>query len=110
GRRGPLPSRLGDMPRLERAMEGLLRGPPVRLDIEQRCLVKQTIEEVCAHRGWTLHIGAVRREHVHALVTAAQPTSPEQIMTSMKAWSTRRLVESVFRPWGARTWSRHGST
>ena len=91
-------------------MQGLLGEPAVRLDDDQRGVVRQTIAEVCAHRAWALHAVAVRQEHVHVLVTAAPPTSAEQIMTSMKSWSTRRLVECASRPRGTRTWSRHGST
>jgi hypothetical protein len=45
---------------------------------------------------------------VHLVVSASQ--APEQVMTTFKAWSTRRLREAGLAVEGARLWSRHGST
>jgi REP element-mobilizing transposase RayT len=109
-RAGGWPSALGPMPRLERAMEERLRAPPVRLDDERRATVADTLREVCERRGWALHAMSVRLEHVHVVVTSGPAVTPEQIMTTFKAWSTRRLVERGCLGRGARVWSRHGST
>jgi REP element-mobilizing transposase RayT len=53
---------------------------------------------------------SVRTEHVHVVVSICAETPPERIMTSMKAWATRRMVEGGLVLPGMRPWSRHGST
>jgi hypothetical protein len=61
---------------------------------------ERTIEEVCRHREWVLH--------VHVVVGAEH--TPERVMNDLKAWSTRRIVDAGLRPKGLRLWVRHGST
>jgi REP element-mobilizing transposase RayT len=109
-RPGRWPSALGPMPRLERAMEESLRSAPVRLGDDRRAVVAAAIHEVCKRRAWVLHALSVRWEHVHVVVTRGDAAPPEQIMTTFKAWSTRRLVQGGCLVRGARVWSRHGST
>jgi REP element-mobilizing transposase RayT len=73
-----------------------------------RTVVDMAIRDVCAHRGWKLHALNVRTNHVHLVVSAA--SAPEQAMTSLKAWSTRRLREAALVTRTTKVWSRHGST
>jgi len=85
-----------------------LRSPVVRLDRRARSVVSTTIRDVCEHRDWSLQTHHVRSNHVHVILTAAQ--KPEPIMTTLKAWCTRRLREDGLVAADARVWSRHGST
>ena len=81
---------------------------PFSLGREQRTIVERAIRDVCIYRGWTLHALNVRTNHVHFVLSAGP--SPEQVMTMLKAWSTRRLREAGLVDADAKLWSRHGST
>jgi REP element-mobilizing transposase RayT len=94
---------------LSAAAHAALAHDPFLLDGEERRLVDRTIREVCAYRTWTLHALNVRTNHVHLVVTASSST-PEQVLTTLKAWSTRRLRETGQVNTNAKLWARHGST
>lgn len=85
-----------------------LAHPPIYLCPEERTVVLRTTQEVCQHRGWTLYAANVQSNHVHALITAEH--TAERVMQDIKAWSTRRVVESGLRARGTSLWVRHGST
>lgn len=85
-----------------------MKQPALRLGGQQRPVVREAIEGVCAHRGWELLALNVRTTHVHAVVIAAQP--PERVMNDFKAWSTRRLREAGVVDRERSIWARHGST
>ena len=89
------------------AQEAIAQVPFV-MDHAHREAVDVAVRDVCAHRGWTLHALNVRTNHVHLVVSAE--STPEQVMTSLKAWSTRRLREAGLIAEGFKPWSRHGST
>jgi REP element-mobilizing transposase RayT len=82
--------------------------PPTRLGGPARALAEQVARAVCSHHGWHLLAVNARSEHVHAVVTA--PREPRYLLRSLKAWTTRRLVEAGLSPSGHKVWSRHGST
>jgi REP element-mobilizing transposase RayT len=92
---------------LSEAEEGMVQRP-LALASTHREVVDASIRDVCAHRGWRLHGLNVRTNHVHLVVSANQ--TPEQVMTSLKAWSTRRLRETGLISGEIKPWSRHGST
>ena len=92
---------------LSMAQAAMAHCPSV-LEAPHRETVGTAIREVCAHRGWTLHALNVRTNHVHVVVSAG--STPEQVLTSLKAWSTRRLSEAGLAGEGIKPWSRHGST
>ena len=79
-------------PGLHPVAEEAMAESPFVLDGPRRGIVDAAIRDVCAHRGWTLHALNVRTNHVHLVVTA--DSAPEQVMTTLKAWSTRRLREA----------------
>lgn len=81
---------------------------PYLLDEFHRQIVLQSLLEVCSSRGYFLLAVHVRTNHVH-VVTAAS-CKPEQVMTTMKAYSSRRLNESALDGPDRRRWARHGST
>ena len=78
------------------------------LDEPRRRIVLSTIQEVSAHRNWTLWAVHVRTNHVHTVVTAA--ATPEKVMTDFKAWASRRLREQCAEPADRDRWTQHGST
>jgi REP element-mobilizing transposase RayT len=81
---------------------------PYFLDEPQRQIVLNTIKEVCQYREWTLMAAHVRTNHVHLIVHAM--LSPENIMNTIKAYSSRRLNESKLDNQRMNRWTRHGST
>ena len=78
----------------------------VNLRPGQRRAVEDAIRSVCCFKGWVIHALNVRSNHVH-LVLTAEDTTPERLMTTLKAWASRRLNEVSDRH---RWWTRHGST
>ena len=96
-----------DLRRMWRVQERL-HEDPIELTAERRCIVEDTIRQVCLHRGWMLHALNVRTNHVHSVISAS--AKPEQVLRDLKAWSTRRMIESGALQAGAKPWSRHGST
>jgi hypothetical protein len=74
------------------AAQRLMTEPALTLDVEQRCIVEDTIADHCRIRRWHLHIVSCRAQHVHVVVTAAQ-RHPKVVMDQLKAWCTRRLKE-----------------
>jgi REP element-mobilizing transposase RayT len=81
---------------------------PYRLDALRRQIVLKSLQEVCSCRGWTLLAAHVRTNHVHVVITAHR--KPEQVMTAMKAYSSRALNEDALDCPDRRRWARHGST
>jgi REP element-mobilizing transposase RayT len=93
---------------LERHMRSALRQEPYVLDAGRRKVVLRTIQEVAAHRRWTLWAVHVRSNHVHVVITAAP--RPEKVMADLKAWCSRRLREVCQESPDRDRWTQHGST
>ncbi|MGE5596334.1 MAG: transposase [Hyphomicrobiales bacterium] len=74
-----------------------------------RAGVDAAIRELCSHRGWYLAALAVRTEHVHVVILAAN-VPPEQVLRELKARSTQELRRRGLARTDERIWSRHGST
>ena len=85
-----------------------MRQPPYRLDATRRAIVLSSLKDVCRHRHWILLAAHVRTNHVHIVVGANQ--SPEQVMTTFKAYASRALNETSLDIADQRRWARHGST
>jgi REP element-mobilizing transposase RayT len=81
---------------------------PYTLDQIRRDLVLEAIQEVCAHRGWSLLAAHVRSNHVHAVVEAE--VAPERVMIDFKAYASRRLNRMKLDIADRKRWARHGST
>jgi REP element-mobilizing transposase RayT len=81
---------------------------PYHLDQIRRDAVLEAIQEVCAHRGWSLLAAHVRSSHVHAVVEAEVP--PERVMSDFKAYGSRRLNQMRLDEPNRKRWARHGST
>src|SRR6202142_3736210 len=63
---------------------------------------------VCAYRGWEMFAVNARTNQVHLVVAAG--CAPEDLVRSLKSWTTRRLLEAGALPPNTRLWSRHAST
>ena len=61
-----------------------------RLTGVQRQIVAETVRDHCRIRGWSLHAGLARSNHVH-VVLSAPGVAPEEVRRQLKAWTTRRL-------------------
>jgi REP element-mobilizing transposase RayT len=81
---------------------------PYDLDQIRRDVVLEAIQEVCAHRGWSLLAAHVRSNHVHTVAQAEVP--PERVMIDFKAYASRRLNQMKLDEPGRKRWARHGST
>lgn len=81
---------------------------PYHLDQLRRDAVLEAIQEVCAHRGWSLLAAHVRSNHVHTIVEAEVP--PERVMNDFKAYGSRRLNRLGLDEPSRKRWARHGST
>jgi REP element-mobilizing transposase RayT len=93
---------------LQAAERVAMRFPPVTLDSGDRSLAASAIEGIASRGGWTVIASAVRTGHVHVVVSAE--TSPEPVMSALKAAATRGLREAGRVKAEQRIWSRHGST
>jgi len=79
-----------------------LKKNPYILDATARGSVEKAIHETCKIRKWVLRAFNVRRNHVHAVVTA--PRKPELVLNAFKANATRQLRQDKqwrhqFSPW-----------
>ncbi len=93
----------------EQLVADRMRTAPVLLAPAARRVVEDTVREVCQFRRWELVAVDARSNHVHLVVKATE--EPEAVLTTLKAWCTRRLREAQLAT-GADTpiWARHGST
>jgi REP element-mobilizing transposase RayT len=99
-----LPSRPG----LQAVERSRMRGQPRLLDARSRAVVERVASEVCEYRGWDLLAVHARTNHVHLVVAAR--CAPEDVVRSIKSWTTRRLVQAGQLPAATPLWSRHAST
>ena len=85
-----------------------LKQPPLLLNGRQRKIVESAIRDVCRFRRYDLLAVNARSNHVHTVIGAAR--SPEPIVETLKAWTTRRLREAGLISATIKPWARHGST
>jgi REP element-mobilizing transposase RayT len=86
----------------------LMDQPPYELNSAGRSAVLWALQEVCAHRGWSLLATHVSTNHVHAIVEAETP--PERVMNDFKSYASRCLNRLNPEEEGRKRWARHGST
>ncbi len=89
-------------------MQAEQKHPSLSLNQEQREQVFLALRETCDFRSWKLIALHVRTTHVHVVVAAAGP--PEPVLTTLKAYATRRLRQNGCAEPERPVWSRHGST
>ncbi len=86
----------------------LMKDAAFILGPRERKVVENAIREVCAFRSYALFAMNVRTNHAH--VATGNSGSPERMMDSFKAYSTRALRAAGLLAADGRAWSRHGST
>ncbi|WP_237226753.1 transposase [Rubinisphaera sp. JC750] len=92
--------------RLSHFAKTLSSDKGVRLSRQHRRLVEKAFREVSQEKRWPLLAVNVRTNHVHSVIVSDQP--PERVMTTLKAWASRRLNDEVGEK--KKWWARHGST
>lgn len=90
------------------AMAETQKRPTFVLSVEQRECVEAAIREVCEFRDYLLRAQNVRRNHAHAVVSAA--IKPEKIVNEFKAYGTKRLRAEGLCSSTQKIWSRGAST
>ena len=86
----------------------LMDQQPYDLDRDRRSAVLGSLQEVCAHRGWTLLAAHIRTNHVHAIVEGE--ATPERMMNDFKSYASRCLNRLNPEEGDRKRWARHGST
>ncbi len=85
-----------------------MKESPVILDGHGRRAVEAGVEETCRYRNWQLHAVSARLNHVHAVVTAPG-TSPNRIVSDLKAYGTRALNRLYLAEKRKNWWTGGGS-
>ena len=94
-------------PLLETWHRDRLNHGVVILDASMRSVADKAIREICQLRSWTLWAVAVRSNHVHAVITAAD-YKPTLVRDQLKAKTTRELRQT-FVIWKHRpVWTAKG--
>ena len=75
-------------------------------DEKMRRAILEAIMERCLWKQWHLYAAHVRSNHVHVIIHSTEPI--DKVMSSLKAWATRKLRQSGYNL--PRVWTRHGST
>ena len=96
-------------PKIETHAKALMKQKPVILDKQLRGIVERTIRESCQYKNWHIHALNVRTNHIHLVITSRDET-PEQVMTTLKGWASRKLNQRISKTNNRRWWTRHGST
>lgn len=92
---------------LENRMKENLKNEVFVFNEKQREIVDESIKETCNSRGYNLFAINVRKNHVHAVVSAN--LKPEIIFNGFKSHATRKLRENYLILKDTRVWSRGGS-
>jgi len=98
-----------DMPELEVAARGRLKGPPIRLSIPQAQAVCGQFLETALHRRWLLLAASVMVTHVHAVLTVAGDPAPSKLLGDLKAYTSRTLTAGWGAPQSQTWWTHSGS-
>jgi REP element-mobilizing transposase RayT len=91
-------------PKLESRMRSSMKSRLFVFDEIQREVVKEAIEEVAVHRGFTINAINVRTNHAHIVVRAT--CKPEKVADSFKSYSTRKLRDRGLVSRDQKVWSR----
>jgi REP element-mobilizing transposase RayT len=98
-----------DLPGLWRAAAAQMKGPRIRLELEQARALLAQFQETAAYRRWALHAVAVMDNHIHIVVTVPGDPPPADILGDFKSYGSRVLN----RRWGHRPngtwWTESGS-
>jgi REP element-mobilizing transposase RayT len=98
-----------DIPALESAMRQAMKGPSIRLTLEQAEGVVAQFQETAHYREWLLLAAAVMANHVHLVVGVLGDPDPEKILHDFKSYASRVLNRKWSRPPNGTWWTESGS-
>jgi len=98
-----------DMPGLYKSARSLLKGPVIRITLEQAQVLTPQLQETAAYRGWQLLASAVMVNHVHLVVGVPCDPSPHKILGDFKAYCSRKLNQQWGKPPSDTWWTYDGS-
>ena len=84
--------------RLRRDAKALLKYPAVRFNAAQRESIARGLADACARSQIVLHACAIGYDHVHVVARRHESKSIEQVVTSLKSWSTKRMSAERTHP------------
>jgi REP element-mobilizing transposase RayT len=85
-----------------------MKSDSFRIEPRQRACIESAFGEAAGFRGWAILALSIRTQHIHMVLAGADP--PEKMMTTLKAYATRRMRAEGLLTAGAVVWARHGST
>jgi hypothetical protein len=97
------------MPRLQRAAQAELKGPPIFLATDQANVLLAQFHETAAIRKWLLIAVAIMRNHAHVEVGVPGDPDPEVLLRDFKAYGSRALNKQWPRPASDTWWTESGS-
>lgn len=98
-----------DLPGLHHAAREVMKGPPIRLDVEKAELLLTQFHETAAYRHWTLCAVAIMFNHFHIVVVVPDDPAPKKILTDFKAYGSRILNRHYGQPASETWWTTNGS-
>jgi REP element-mobilizing transposase RayT len=98
-----------DMPKLRESAQHLLKGSPIRFNVEQAEVVAAQFRETAAWRGWDLHALAVMANHFHVVISASDEVHSSAILRDLKSYAARALNHRWGKPEGGTWWTESGS-
>lgn len=90
--------------RLSDLMRRNMKNRSFALDMQQRALVSEAMNEVCQYRQYRILALNVRTNHIHVVVSAQE--KPEKITDTFKQYATRKLRERKAIDLNTQPWSR----
>jgi REP element-mobilizing transposase RayT len=98
-----------DMPGLEHESRTIMKGPPIRLTVEQAEVLLNQIRETAGFRRWTICAVAIMVDHFHIVVGVEGDPNPSKVLGDFKSWGTRTLGKRFGEPAAKTWWTERGS-
>ena len=77
-------------------MRSVMKGPPIRLTLEQAKVIVPQFQETAAYRQWLLLATAVMANHAHLVIGVPGDPDPQKLLHDFKSYASRVLN----RQWG----------
>jgi REP element-mobilizing transposase RayT len=98
-----------DLGGLYRAAQRQMRGPPIRINLDQATALLGQFQETAAYRGWELLAVAIMANHVHLVVGVNAGPTPTKVLGDFKAYGSRALNARWGKPVSETWWTYDGS-
>jgi REP element-mobilizing transposase RayT len=90
-------------------MRAAMKGPPIRLMVDQAVRMLTQFQETATCRGWLLLAVGVMANHIHIVVGVPGDPDPEKLLQAFKSYASRTLNLSWVRPANGTWWTESGS-